>query len=343
MTIGTGAAVGAHPFSFQQASSGGEVLRPDLSAAMQQQQPKAVPAPTRAGFVALVGRPNVGKSTLLNALVGEKLSIVTPHAQTTRERVFGILSTDNEQLIFVDTPGLLEPRYKLQQSMLETALSALAEADVVLLLLDGTRPAEVPAEEIVSALRARQHALLCVINKSDAARPAAISELEGWSSRTLDAKALVCSAQSGQGLAELRALLVARLPESPFLFPADDLAVQPVRFFVEELVRETIFEHYTDEVPYATVVRIEEYREERDPVYIRATLFVERASQKPIILGKGGAAIRELGRDAREKIERFIGGNVYLDLWVKPLPGWRNKPAALKFLGYSLREGNARR
>jgi GTP-binding protein Era len=134
--------------------------------------------------------------------------------------------------------------------------------------------------------------------------------------------------------------LVERLPESPFLYPADDLAIQPVRFFVEELVRETIFEQYDQEVPYATVVRIEEFREDRQPLYIRATLYVERASQKPIILGRGGAGIRELGRIAREKIERFLDRQVFLDLWVKPLPGWRNDPVTLKFLGYSVQNEN---
>ncbi len=310
---------------------------------MQEQQGSAVEPATRAGHVALVGRPNVGKSTLLNALVGEKLSIVTPKAQTTRERVFGILSTDAFQAIFVDTPGLLEPKYTLQHSMLQCALAALADADVVLLLLDGTRPDQLPQVEVVSRLRARGAALLCAVNKVDAAQPDAIAGLQQWSTRELGIPALECSALTGQGLDALREQVIERLPESPFLYPADDLAIQPVRFFVEELVRETVFEQYEQEVPYATVVRIEEFREDRQPIYIRATLFVERASQKPIILGKGGAAIRELGRVARGKIEQFTGASVYLDLWVKLMPGWRNKASALKFLGYPVTDENARR
>jgi GTP-binding protein Era len=288
---------------------------------------------TRAGHVALVGRPNVGKSTLLNALVGEKLSIVTPKAQTTRDRVLGIATTADAQIVFVDTPGLLEPKYKLQVAMLETALAAVADADVVLLMLDATRPQEVPTPEIVSELRRQGDALIVAINKIDAGE-AGIPELQLWSGQTLDRAPLLCSAATGAGLDALQAALLERLPESPFLYPEDDLAVQSVRFFVAELVRETIFEQYGQEVPYSTVVRIEEFREGQQPVYIGATVFVERDSQKGIILGKGGAAIRELGRAAREKIEQFIGQPVYLDLWVKSMPGWRNKESSLKFLGY---------
>jgi GTP-binding protein Era len=301
---------------------------------MQEEQGSAVESATRAGHVALVGRPNVGKSTLLNALVGEKLSIVTPRAQTTRERVFGILSTDSRQAIFVDTPGLLEPKYALQRAMLETALAALAEADAVLLLLDAARPDQVPPPAPIELLRARRDVLVCAINKVDQATPGTIDELRHWCERELGTGALECSALCGEGVDALRERLLERLPASPFLYPLDDLAVQPVRFFVEELVRESVFELYEEEVPYATVVRIEEFRENRLPIYIRATLFVERASQKPIILGSQGAAIRELGRAARAKIEPFLGAAVFLDLWVKTLPGWRNKPSALKFLGY---------
>jgi GTP-binding protein Era len=297
---------------------------------------------TRAGYVALVGRPNVGKSTLLNALVGEKLSIVTPRAQTTRERVFGIVTTELAQIVFVDTPGLLEPKYKLQQGMLETALAAVGDADVVLLLLDATRPKEVPPADVIPELLRKRERLLVAINKIDHGRAQEIVELEQWAARELGRTAFRCSALNGEGLDELRKALLDRLPVSPFLYPEDDLAVQSVRFFVEELVRETIFEQYGQEVPYATVVRIEEFREERDPLYIRATVFVERDSQKPILLGKGGAAIRELGTVARQKIEQFVDRAVYLDLWVKAMPGWRNKASSLKFLGYTVPEADKR-
>jgi len=296
---------------------------------------------TRAGLVALVGRPNAGKSTLLNALIGEKLSIVTPREQTTRERVLGILTGDGVQLVFVDTPGLLEPRYLLQHSMMGEALAAIADADVVLLLLDPTRDDDpVPAGDAIARLRGVGDRLKVVINKTDVAAPGAVVRLERWSSDQLARGPRLISAATGAGLEALRDDLAASVPVSPFLYPEDELAAQPVRFFVEELIRETIFEEYAQEVPYATAVRIEEYREADDPVYIRARIFVERDSQKGILIGKGGEAIKRLGSRARVKIEAFIGRPVYLDLWVKPLPGWRKKAATLKRLGYRVTEEN---
>jgi GTPase len=290
---------------------------------------------TRAGYVALAGRPNVGKSTLLNAFLGEKLSIVTPRAQTTREPVTGILTEGDVQIVFVDTPGLLEAKYALQQSMQEQALGALADADLVLLLLDATRPDDLPAGEALTALEARRTALLVAINKVDAADPEAITALEAWSRATLGSAPVRLSAANGEGLAELRSELEARLPASPFFFPADDIATQPVRFFVGELVRETVFEEYEQEVPYATVVRVDEFREGSDPLYIRATVYVERGSQKAIIVGRKGAGIRRLGERSREKIEALLGTPVYLDLWVKALPNWRRKASSLRYLGYA--------
>ena len=292
---------------------------------------------TRAGHVALIGRPNVGKSTLLNAFVGEKLSIVTPKAQTTRESVTGILTTDSAQAIFVDTPGLLEPRYALQRAMHETALEVIADADLVVLLLDATRPDELPPEGVVlDAIRRRRNAILVLLNKIDAGTSDAVEALDAWSRDTLGVDPIRISAARGDGVDELRAAIEAGLPESPFYYPEDELAVQPVRFFVTELIRETIFEMYGQEVPYSTIVRVEEYREADDPVFIRATVYVERESQKGIIVGKGGAGIRELGVRSREKIESFIGERVYLDLFVKTLPNWRAKIGTLRYLGYRL-------
>jgi GTP-binding protein Era len=294
---------------------------------------------TRAGHVALVGRPNVGKSTLLNALIGEKLSIVTPKAQTTRDAVTGILTTDRAQIIFVDTPGLLEPRYALQRAMLEAALRALDDADVVLLLLDATRPGETAFGAGLEHLRARMDRLIVAINKVDIAGSDGVKELASWSRRELKAEAVFLSAGTGEGVESLRDRIVEALPLNPFFYPADELAVQPVRFFVEELVRETIFEEYEKEVPYSTVVRIEEFREGTDPLYIRATIYVERDSQKAILIGQAGSAIKKLGAQARTKVEAFLGTHVYLDLWVKSLPGWRRKVSALRYLGYSVSQG----
>lgn len=297
---------------------------------------------TRAGHVALVGRPNVGKSTLLNALVGEKLSIVTPKAQTTRESVTGILTTPSAQAIFVDTPGLLEPKYTLQRAMHETALEVLADADLALLLLDATRPEERPSGEALEALKRKGMALTVVVNKTDAAPQGSVDALGSWARQELGAEAVAISAVTGQGVDELRDRIERALPESPFFYAEDELAIQPVRFFVAELVRETIFETYEQEIPYSTIVRVEEYREAEDPVYIRATVYVERESQKPILIGRGGAGIRQLGMRSREKIEAFTGSSVYLDLRVKTLPRWRSRLDTLRFLGYRLPPALAR-
>ena len=294
------------------------------------------PMTTRAGHVALVGRPNVGKSTLLNALVGEKLSIVTPKAQTTRETVTGILTTPRAQAIFVDTPGLLEPKYAMQRAMHETALEVIADADLVLVLLDATRPDELPWGEVVEALRRQTSHMMVLINKIDAADSDGVEGLQQWSERELGITARLVSAETGEGLEALRELIEESLPEGPFYYPEDELAVQPVRFFVAELIRETIFELYEQEVPYATIVRVEEYREAEVPIFIRATVYVERESQKPIVIGRGGAGIKELGRRSREKIEAFVGAQVYLDLWIKVLPNWRAKLSTLRYLGYRL-------
>lgn len=289
---------------------------------------------TKAGFVALVGRPNVGKSSLMNSMIGEKLSIVTPRAQTTRDKVLGLYTNNDAQIVFVDTPGLLEPAYALHRSMLAIALEAVRDSDVVLLLLDPTRPDELPASEALAELEHRINALLVAINKTDASRPGAIDALSTWSREALGKTPFQISATENLGIADLRTALIDVLPDSPFFYPADDLAVQSVRFFVEELIRETVFEEYEQEVPYSTVARVDEFREERSPIYIRATLYVERESQKPIIIGKQGAGISKLGQLARRKIEKFLGGSVYLDLWVKVMPGWRNKASSLQFLGY---------
>jgi GTP-binding protein Era len=289
---------------------------------------------TRAGDIALAGRPNVGKSTLLNQLIGQKLSIVTSRAQTTREAVTGILTTDTAQLIFVDTPGLLDPSYTLQRAMLETALNVIREADLALLLLDATRPEELPDAVALEALRLKGAALYVAINKIDAATGDSVEALRRWSREVVGRTAFEISAGTGEGVTALLDALRAGLPESPFYYPEDDLAVQPVRFFVAELIRETIFEEYAEEVPYSTVAAVEEYRESQDPVFIRATVYVERESQKGILVGKNGAAIKRLGERSRAKIEEFTGSRVYLDLNVKALPNWRKKIATLQYLGF---------
>jgi GTPase len=291
---------------------------------------------TRAGHVALVGRPNAGKSTLLNALVGEKLSIVTPKAQTTREAVTGLLTADGVQAIFVDTPGLLEAKYTLQRAMHETALEVLRDADLVVLLLDGSRPDELPTPEVVEELRRKSDAIIVLVNKIDQASAGDVEALAAWTHRELGKEPHRISAATGENVDALWQEIARRLPESPFFYPEDELAVQPVRFFVAELIRETVFEMYEQEIPYSTIARVEEFREGPDLVRIRATVYVERESQKPIVIGRGGAGIRELGQRSREKIEAFLGQRVYLDLWLKVLPNWRGRVDTLKYLGYRL-------
>ncbi len=251
----------------------------------------------------------------------------------------GIRTENGCQMIFLDTPGLLEVRDLHQRSMLESAHEALREADVVLLLIDATRKlAEVDSEVVREALAESSAPLLVAVNKVDEAPQEEVLARMAWAAAELDVSPYPISATRGDGLDALIEGLEAALPEGPFLFPEDELATQPVRFFVEEILRETVFEQFDQEVPYSVAARVEEFREEQDPVYIQVNLFVERKSQKPILLGQGGRAIRRLGAEARRKIETFLGRRVYLDLWVKPLVGWRRKRAHLNRLGYRVPE-----
>jgi GTP-binding protein Era len=294
---------------------------------------ETAPAP-RAGYIALVGRPNAGKSTLMNQLIGQKLSIVTAKAQTTWQRVTGIRTTGNVQAVFLDTPGLLLAKDLLQKGMLEEALEAIREADIVVLLMDATDPLhDKEKAAIVEALAISSAPKFVVINKIDAARPDNIAAAASWAESELGAEARGVSALKDRGVDELWSELVAALPESPFLYPEDDIASAPVRFFVAEFIRETVFEQFREEIPYSIFAVVEEFREDQDPVYIQANLFAERNSQKRILVGDKGKAIRELGRVSREKIQEFIDRPVYLDLWIKVLPNWRRKRQHLGQLG----------
>jgi GTP-binding protein Era len=302
-------------------------------------------APTRAGYVALVGYPNAGKSSLMNRLVEQKLSIVTPLAQTTREKVLGIDTRDGVQMVFVDTPGLVEPRYLLHKSMLHLATEVITDADVVLLLVDAAAAAGVPefSPDVLELLE-KARSLFIVSNKTDAARPPQLARVREWAGERFPRAAVhEVSAITGDGVEALRTEVAMRLPLSPYLFPEDDVSSQPVRFFVAELVRETAFEMFEKEVPYSVAVKVDEFREAATPVYIRATIYVERPTQKAILIGGGGAAIRRLGQASREKIEDFVGAPVYLDLWVKVLPRWRRDPVALQRFGFPIPRPEERR
>jgi len=300
---------------------------------------------TRSGYVTLVGRPNVGKSTLLNTLLGERLSIVTPKAQTTWRRVTGILTTDRSQMIFLDTPGLLEPRDLLQEAMLSAAREAIAEADLLLLVLDASRPRPLEDLDVVEAsLQDRPSVpLLSAVNKIDRAREDHVRALSDWVTERLRGKPFPVSALNGTGMDALASSLENLLPMGPFLFPSDDIARDPVRFFVAEIVRETVFEEFHQEIPYSTFCQVEEFRESQDPLYIQANLFVERESQKRILIGRQGSSIRRIGAVSRGKIEEFLGRRVYLDLWIKVLPDWRKKKAHLKRFGFTVPKADSRR
>lgn len=286
---------------------------------------------TKAGFVTLVGRPNAGKSTLLNRLVGERLAIVSPKPQSTRDRVVGILSNESSQLIFLDTPGLLEPRYALHRAMQHAAQKAIGDADVIVHLVDGTEGEHDDLATLAGLPAAPRAPVIRAINKVDRLAPAARARLAAESDAVLPIAAL-----TGEGVDLLLARIRELLPESPFLYDPEDVSTQQMRFFVAEFLRETVFEQLDDEVPYGIAVAIEEYREADDPVYIRAVMYVERDSQKRIVIGSGGERIKAIGQAARAKIEPLVGRRIFLDLWVKELHNWRKDHAALDRLGYRL-------
>lgn len=289
----------------------------------------------RSGYVALVGRPNAGKSTLFNACLGQHLSIVTSKPQTTRSRLLGILTRPRSQLIFLDTPGLLEPEYRLHETMERQIELAARQADLTLLLVDAARPDD-RADLVRRFLSKARGPVMAALNKVDLLPP---TQVEAALAATraafgLEEEMIPLSALRGDGVALLLDLLEARLPSGPLLYPEEMVAEQPERFFAAEFVRQAAFEQLEDEVPYAITVMIEEFREGSAKTYIGATLYVERDSQKGIVIGQGGSRLRAIGTRARQEIERFLDAPVYLELWVKVRPDWRRKERDLKEFGY---------
>jgi GTP-binding protein Era len=288
---------------------------------------------TRAGIVTVVGKPNAGKSTFLNRVVGQKLSIVSAKPQSTRDRIVGIVTEGDTQMIVFDTPGLLNPRYALHRAMRGTALDALADADVIIYLADaadGPAPSLVDAAELTLPPKAP---VITVYNKLDTIDAEQRARL---AAATPDARFI--SALTGEGVGDLVAEARVALPESPVLYDAEDVSTQTLRFFAAELVRESALEQLDEEVPYSLACEIEEFRETRTPVYIRAVLYVERETQKHILIGAKGTRIKQIGQSARVKIEALIEQKVYLDLWVKVLPNWRKNSGALARFGYRIPE-----
>jgi GTP-binding protein Era len=289
---------------------------------------------TRAGIVTVVGKPNAGKSTLLNRVVGQKLSIVSPKPQSTRDRIIGIRTEGDVQMIIFDTPGLMHPKYALQRVMRATALEALRDADVIIYVVDATEGAIEPLTVAASLQAPPRAPVIMALNKADK-----LSERDRAALAAPHAEAIFTSATTGEGLPELLDRAAQHLPVSPFLYPEEEVSTQTLRFFVAELIRETALEQLSDEIPYSIACEIEEFREDKKPVYIRAVLHVERDSQKRILIGTKGERIKSIGQAARRKVESLLEDqSVYLDLWVKVLPNWRKNANALARFGYHLQE-----
>lgn len=281
---------------------------------------------TKTGHIALAGAPNVGKSSLLNVLVGTHLAIVSPKAQTTRLPVTGLRTEDDTQFVFHDLPGLLDPAYLLQVRMRELALETLGRMDLILHLHPAAEAPAPPFADLAGLTGPPAAPVLPVYTKGDLVPRARWGELEG--------PGLVVSAATGQGIERLLSRIRDHLPEGDFAYDPDDVGTQQLRFFVVEYLREAAFDLLGDELPYSFTAEVEEFREAERPVYIRVTLFVERESQKGIVIGQGGKTIRAIGAHARARIEELLGAPVYLDSWVKVLPNWRRNPAALTRFGF---------
>jgi GTPase len=296
--------------------------------------------PFRAGFVALVGRPNVGKSTLLNRLVGEKMAIVSPRPQTTRTRITGIKHLPSAQIVFVDTPGLHRGSGLLGQLMSNAVARALEDVDAVCLVAEATERPDQIEGEVLARLRACRAPVYCCLNKVDLVHPKSkiLGLIEAYRARSRFAEIIPVSAAAGTNCDRLLDLIVSAIPERPPYFPPEYLTDQPETFFVAEVIREKIFRLTHQEIPYACAVRVEELteRERTDGIYVRASIFVEHDSQKGIVIGKGAAVLRQIGAMARAELERFFGVKLYLDLTVQVRRNWRKDERALREFGFRL-------
>ena len=288
----------------------------------------------KAGFVNIIGHPNVGKSTLMNVLVGDKLSIITPKAQTTRHRILGIVNGDDYQIVYSDTPGIVKPHYKLHESMMKFVQSALQDADIFIYLIEAGESSF--DEAVIEKIKHSGKPLILAINKVDTISAEEVEVKLAYWKEKLDAASIVpISAKLNYNTDKIIAEILRLLPENPPYYPKDDeLSDRPLRFFVAEMIREKIFMFYKQEIPYSTEVVVESYKEKTDIVAISATIFVERETQKAILLGHKGAAIKKLGTEARKSIEAFIESRVYLELSIKVSSDWRENENQLRKFGY---------
>jgi GTP-binding protein Era len=291
--------------------------------------------PHQSGFVNIIGKPNVGKSTLINALTGEKISIITHKAQTTRQRVIGIVNDENYQIVFSDTPGILQPHYKLQEAMMKEVESAFEDADILLYLVEIGETIE--QEEVINKIKNTKIPVIVVINKIDLTdQPTLEAKIMQWQQLFPDADIIPVSALRKANLQSVFASILAKLPESPAFYDKDALTDKTVRFFVAEKIREKILLNYRKEVPYSVEIAVDQFKETEEIIHILAYIFVARESQKAIILGHQGLAIKRVGTQARIELEEWIGKKIFLELSVKVVKDWRNSENELKKFGYDL-------
>ena len=289
-----------------------------------------------SGFIALVGRPNVGKSTLLNTVLGEKISIVSAHAQTTRNKITGVWNGENSQIVFLDTPGMHKPKSKLGEVIRQSTVDAIGEVDIVVMLCACDDPPGAGDRYLLSLLENKKTPVVLVLNKIDLVSEAAILKKIKQYSQMYNFKEIIpVSAQTGRNMDELMQVLEKMLPEGPKYFPDDMITDQPERIIVQEIVREKILLRTHEEIPHAIGVFTEEFKvRENGKVYIRCTIYVERESQKRIVIGSKGSLLKDAGKEARGEIQKVVGSPVFLDLWVKVNRDWKNKDYMLRELGY---------
>ncbi|KRK98143.1 GTPase [Secundilactobacillus odoratitofui DSM 19909 = JCM 15043] len=290
----------------------------------------------RSGFVAIVGRPNVGKSTLLNRVVGQKVAIMSDKAQTTRNKIQGIYTTDEAQIVFIDTPGIHKPKSQLGDFMVKSALSSLNEVDAVLMMVNAEQMRGAGDNFIIDRLKSVKKPVYLIINKIDQIHPDDLLVIIQQYKEALPWQEVIpISALEGNNVDELLNEIVEKLPQGPQYYPEDQVTDHPERFVVSELIREKILQLTRQEIPHSVAVVIDKMsRQDEQKIHIQATIVVERPTQKGILIGKGGSMLKKIGTLARQDIERLLGDKVYLELWVKVVPGWRDKSSALQSYGY---------
>lgn len=288
----------------------------------------------KAGFVNIIGKPNVGKSTLMNVLVGERMSIITSKAQTTRHRIMGILNGDDFQIVYSDTPGIIKPKYELQQSMMRFVHSSLEDADVILFVTDIYE--QFDEEDVIQQLDHNEAPVLLLINKIDQASPdEVLLKIDYWRQKMQAKEIIPISALHQKNTDRVFELILQYLPQHPAFYPKDELTDKPERFFAAEMIREKIFKLYSKEVPYSCEVMVEEFKEDENLIRMHATIIVERRSQKGIIIGHKGEALKKVGTYAREDMETFFQKKVFLELYVRVQENWRSDPKLLNRYGYN--------